>query len=145
MSQAASDRINCYIQVPEEINQLDDIKEGYHNIVGFPNVIRTVDGTIEPIIARTEHELLFITRTGFHAINMLTIHVSDHGFSMAGLSSRTNENSKRARRLEDMNFGASWLLGDSSNPLKKILKQVMNSAIYADLRYNVTQKNTLRY
>lgn len=64
-------RMHNYVKIPDGRNQrLDDIKQGFHNIAGFPNVIGAVDRILVPIIAPTEDEYLYVTRKGFHAINM---------------------------------------------------------------------------
>ena len=39
-------------------------------IIGFPNVLRCVDGTFIRIIAPTENESDFVNRKGFHPLNV---------------------------------------------------------------------------
>ena len=40
------------------------IKEKFHDLAGFPNIIGLIDGTHVRIIAPTEHEEAYVNRKG---------------------------------------------------------------------------------
>ena len=47
-----------------------DIREGFYLIANFPIVLGAVDGTLIPIKAPSEDKHLYVTRKGFHGINV---------------------------------------------------------------------------
>jgi hypothetical protein len=53
------------------------VKEGFHSIAQFPNVIGAIDGTLIPIQGLSgAEEPNFVCRKGYHAINVQA--VADH-------------------------------------------------------------------
>ncbi|XP_028457689.1 putative nuclease HARBI1 [Perca flavescens] len=49
------------------------IKEEFHTIAGFPNVIGCIDGTHIPITAPSENEADYVNRKSIHSINVQII------------------------------------------------------------------------
>ncbi|XP_034169595.2 putative nuclease HARBI1 [Pangasianodon hypophthalmus] len=49
------------------------IKEEFHRIAGFPNVVGCIDGTHIPITAPSEHEADSVNRRTIHSINVQII------------------------------------------------------------------------
>ncbi|MCJ8740328.1 hypothetical protein PDJAM_G00057580 [Pangasius djambal] len=49
------------------------IKEEFHRIAGFPNVVGCLDGTHIPIIAPSENEADYVNRRSIHSINVQII------------------------------------------------------------------------
>ncbi|XP_060561370.1 putative nuclease HARBI1 [Ruditapes philippinarum] len=153
VSRELSLRLSRYDNFPDRrTQQLDDIKDGFHNIAGFPNVLGAVDGTFLPIIAQTEDEHLhvYVTRKGFHAINMQGICDSQNIFlnvvvCWPGSShdAFVSNNSETTMLLEENDYGDSWLLGDSAYPLKRyLLTPVLNFTTQGQIRYNIAHKRT---
>ncbi|XP_060585142.1 putative nuclease HARBI1 [Ruditapes philippinarum] len=151
VSRELSLRLSRYVNFPDgRTQQLDDIKDGFHNIAGFPNVLGAVDGTFVPIIAQTEDEHLYVTRKGFHAINMQGICDSQNIFlnvvvCWPGSShdAFVSNNSETTMLLEENDYSDSWLLGDSAYPLKRyLLTPVLNPTTQGQIRYNIAHKRT---
>jgi hypothetical protein len=151
VSRELSLRLSRYVKFPDgRTQQLDDIKDGFHSIAGFPNVIGAVDGTFVPILAPTEDEHLYVTRKGFHAINMQGICDSQNIFlnvvvRWPGSSHDAFvwNNSETAMLLDENDYGDSWLLGDSAYPLKiYLLTPVLNPTTQGQIRYNIAHKRT---
>ena len=58
--------------------QLNRIKDEFHAICNFPNVVGAIDGTLIPIQGMTsEEEPYFICRKGFHTINVQSVVTAD--------------------------------------------------------------------
>jgi hypothetical protein len=55
-------------------NEINKVKDGFHKIAGFPNVVGAIDGTLIPIqgMAGIE-EPTFVCRKGFHALNIQAV------------------------------------------------------------------------
>jgi hypothetical protein len=63
-------RKDQHIKWPMEIQQLNNIKEGFYKKAHFPNVIGCVDGTHVRIQSPTEDEPSYVNRKGYHSINV---------------------------------------------------------------------------
>ena len=58
--------------------QLNRIKDEFHAICNFPNVVGAIDGTLIPIQGMSsEEEPYFVCRKGFHAINVQAVVTAD--------------------------------------------------------------------
>jgi hypothetical protein len=54
--------------------ELRKVKDGFHGITNFPNVVGAIVGTLIPIQGMAgEDEPSFICRKGFHAINVQAV------------------------------------------------------------------------
>ena len=73
MSTAISRRVKNYITFPREYEELRKIKQGFYDINGFPNVIGAIDGTLIPIKGPSVDEPAYVSRKGFHAINVQAV------------------------------------------------------------------------
>ena len=59
---------------PSTNEELRKVKDGFHSIANFPNVVGAIDGTLIPIQGMAgEDEPSFICRKGFHAINVQAV------------------------------------------------------------------------
>ena len=65
------------IELPSTLEEVSTAKEGFYKIANFPNTIGAVDGTLIPIQAPHEDEAVFVSRKGFHALNVQAIANSD--------------------------------------------------------------------
>lgn len=65
------------IEFPDE---LITVKEGFHAIANFPNVVGAIDGTLIPIIAPPVDEHTYVCRKGFHALNIQAVVDSHYRF-----------------------------------------------------------------
>ena len=64
-------RLNQFISYPLRENRTQrEIKQGFHNIAGFPNVLGVIDGSLVPIQVPSDNEPRFVCRRGYHAINV---------------------------------------------------------------------------
>ena len=61
------------ISFPSTAESINSVKQGFHGIRGFPNVIGAVDGTLVPIKPPSVDEHVFVSRKGFHALNVQVI------------------------------------------------------------------------
>ena len=122
-------------------------------IISFPNVIGAVDGTFVPIIAPSVDEHLYVTRKGFHAINVQGIFESNNMFLNLVVrwpgsihDAFAWSNSKLADIFENGYYINCWLLGDSAYlPKPYLLTPLQTPTTPAERRYNVAHKNTLCY
>ena len=58
-----------YIQFPYRHHQQPDIKQGFHAIAGFPNIIGDIDCTHIIIKAPSHNKFSYVNRKGLHSIN----------------------------------------------------------------------------
>lgn len=65
-----SQRMQDHIKYPFTERGQRIIKQGFYEIAEFPQVLGAVDGTFIPIKALHDDEHLYVTRKGFHAINV---------------------------------------------------------------------------
>ena len=66
-------RSHRFIDFPRNRVSIQETKEDFHDMAHFPNVLGAIDGTLIPIVAPNEHEHLYVSRKGGHALNILAI------------------------------------------------------------------------
>jgi hypothetical protein len=81
------DAIDCSlhnINFPSDASDILHIKEKFASVANFPNVVRSIDGTLIPIIGMSgDDEQVFVCRKSFHAVNVqgvVTAHLPDAHF-----------------------------------------------------------------
>ena len=70
---ALTRRGHQFIRFPRDGQEQRSIKQGFYDMSNFPNCLGAVDGTLVPILAPSEDEHLYITRKGFHALNVQVV------------------------------------------------------------------------
>ncbi|XP_060564401.1 putative nuclease HARBI1 [Ruditapes philippinarum] len=75
-------------QVPQQIKFPTsrteiNTKQRFYEIGGFPNVIGAVDGTYIPLKSPTDDEHLYVTRKGYHAINVQAVFAVLHNMCIS--------------------------------------------------------------
>ena len=66
------------IQFPSDPTDLVRVKADFMKVADFPNVVGAIDGTLIPILGmQSDDEHVFVSRKGFHAINMQGIVTAD--------------------------------------------------------------------
>ena len=120
VSRALSQRINNYITFPSEEQGRISVKQGFYERANFPNVLGAIDGSLIPIKKPTVDEHLFVSRKGFHAINIQAICDAKYKFTSAVVrfpggthDSYIWHNSSISTKIENGEMGTGWLLGDS--------------------------------
>jgi hypothetical protein len=120
VSNALSGVINNYVYLPNDENGFRLLKQGFYERGRFPNVLGAVDGTLIPIKKPSTDEHLFVSRKGFHAINMQGVSDANMKFLSVTIKfpgsthdSYVWNNSAVARKFEQGELGNAWLLGDS--------------------------------
>ena len=58
------------IYLPRNARDINDTKEGFYALAGFPRVVGAIDGSLVPIIAPSDNEPVYVCRKGYHAINV---------------------------------------------------------------------------
>ncbi|XP_040900533.1 putative nuclease HARBI1 [Toxotes jaculatrix] len=103
------------------------IKEEFHGIAGFPNVIGCIDGTHIPITAPSENEGDYVNRKSFHSINVQIICDAAHIITNVEAKwpgsvhdSRIYRESTISNRLERGEIHG-FLLGDRGYPCQRNL------------------------
>ena len=61
---------NRDIYFPRSPGAVISTREGFYNLGGFPKVLGAIDGSLVPIIAPSENEPVYVSRKGYHAINV---------------------------------------------------------------------------
>ncbi|XP_063077094.1 putative nuclease HARBI1 [Engraulis encrasicolus] len=132
---------------PEEIARTNRV---FHAVAGIPRVIGVVDGTLVPIARPTQTEHLYVSRKGFHALNVQVVCDGRGVFTdiVAKWPDGTHDafmwaNSGLCQVAEGGDFGGCWLLGDSGYPLRPFLltpHQQPNTD--AEARFNGAQSTT---
>ncbi|XP_062580377.1 putative nuclease HARBI1 isoform X2 [Saccostrea cucullata] len=113
------------INFPSGQADILQIKEDFLKVSNFPNVVGAIDGTLIPIIGMSgDDEHVFVSRKGFHAINMQGIVTADLKFTniVCKYGGATHDafilaNSSIPEMMEQLP-GGGWLLGDSGYPLR---------------------------
>nr|XP_040025222.1 putative nuclease HARBI1 [Gasterosteus aculeatus aculeatus] len=103
------------------------IKEEFHRIAGFPNVVGCIDGTHIPIIAPSENEADYVNRRSIHSINVQIICDAAHLITNVEAKwpgsvhdSRMYRESTLSNRLETGEIDG-FLLGDRGYPCRPTL------------------------
>ena len=55
------------------VEELREVKRGFFDMRGFPNVIGCIDGTLIPIKTPSEDEPAYVCRKNFHALNIQAV------------------------------------------------------------------------
>ena len=58
------------IHLPRNAREINDTKEGFYGLAGFPRVVGAIDGSLVPITAPSDNEPVYVCRKGYHAINV---------------------------------------------------------------------------
>ena len=124
----------------DEINQL---KEGFHDIANFPDVFGCIDCTHVPISKPRNNLAAFFNRKGFYSINVQL--VCDHQLRIRNVvarwggathDSRIFENSELATACEQGQFNGH-MVGDSGYACRPyLLTPVLNPTTQAERNYN---------
>uniref|UniRef100_UPI0037E73E8A putative nuclease HARBI1 isoform X1 n=1 Tax=Semicossyphus pulcher TaxID=241346 RepID=UPI0037E73E8A len=103
------------------------MKEEFHRIAGFPNVIGCVDGTHIPIRAPSENEGDYVNRKSIHSINVQVICDAAHIITNVEATwpgsvrdSQIYRESPVSHRIERGHFDG-YLLGDRGYPCRSTL------------------------
>lgn len=150
VSHELSRRLHQHIRFPSTAEEIIHVKQGFYSIGHFPNVVGAVDGSFIPIIAPSVDEHLYVTRKGFHAINIQGICDADNLFldivvKWPGCThdSYMWNNCNVSQLFESGQLPNTWLLGDSAYALKPwMMTPLMSPATRAERRYNVSHKRT---
>lgn len=141
--------LHRYVKFPSTDGQINIIKQGFHAIAGFPNVIACIDGTHIPIQAPTQNEWQFVNRKGTHSINIQLM--CDHELKIVNCVVRWPGSTHDSRILTQsgiyrhlqQNPGIGYVLGDSGYPLMQwLMVPVINPADQAERRYNTAHMST---
>lgn len=65
--------ISRYVHMPATRQRVQEIKNGFFQVAGFPNVVGLIDGTHIPIKAPVEDEPAYVNRMSYHSINTQVI------------------------------------------------------------------------
>ncbi|KAL7370675.1 hypothetical protein ABVT39_007405 [Epinephelus coioides] len=140
--------LNNYVQLPSGARQ-DVVRQKYHNIGGFPDVVGCVDGTHVKIKAPSDHENAYVNRKGFHSLNAQLVCDPDliltncvikwpgckhDSFILRQSSIYTDFEEGRATGM---------LLGDLGYPLKRwLMTPYINADTLPKRRYNEAHSKT---
>lgn len=136
------------VRYPTDPGKLLQMKTKFFQVASFPNVVGCIDGVLVGIQTPYEHEVSYVCRKGFHAINVQAISDADMRFINivvkwpgATHDSFILNNSEIAGVLAQHNLG--WLLGDSGYPLKTFLMTPFIHAVQGQqLRYKLAHART---
>lgn len=138
------------IKFPSSIMSLRKIKQQFHSIARFPNVVGAIDGTLIPIKGMGgDDEPIYVSRKNFHALN--TQGVVDAEMRFLNINCRfpgsthdayVMSNSSIPEIMANLPEGG-WLLGDSGYPLKDFLMTPFNTpSTQMEERYNLAHCRT---
>ncbi|XP_062581522.1 putative nuclease HARBI1 [Saccostrea cucullata] len=132
------------IKFPSSVHSLRKIKDEFHNIARFPNVVEAIDGTLIPIKGMsTEDEHIYVSRKNFHALNIQG--VVDAEMRFLNINCRFPGSAHDAYIMSNSTIPdimanlpeGGWLLGDSGYPLKDFLMTPFNNpSTPTEERYN---------
>ncbi|XP_067249432.1 putative nuclease HARBI1 [Chanodichthys erythropterus] len=125
------------------------IKEEFHRIAGFPNVVGCTDDTHVPIIAPSENEADYVNRKSFHSINVQIICDAAHIITNVEAKwpgsvhdSRIYRESTLSNRLECGEIDG-FLLGDRGYPCQpKLMTPYPEPEPGPQQRFNVAHCRT---
>ena len=146
---ALKTRLRQYVCFPSAQNTLENIKQGFHAIAGFPNVVACVDGTHVPIQAPTNNEWEYVNRKGTHFINVQLM--CDHELKIINCVVRWPGSTHDSRILTESEIyrhfhqhpSIEYVLGDSGYALIQwLMVPVLNPVSEAELRYNRAHMST---
>ena len=135
---------NRYISFPRTQEQLTAVKQAFHRVAQFPNVIGAIDGTLISILTPHEDEHLYVSRKGGHSLNILAICDTNMKFLYVVVKypGSTNDayiwsNCHLEQILENGDLGDGWLLGDSGFGLDRhLLTPISDPQTQAERDYN---------
>ena len=113
------------IHLPRNARDINNTKEGFYGLAGFPRVVGAIDGSLVPIIAPSDNEPVYVCTKGYHAINVQGI--ADANLLFTNIVARWPGGTHDAYVLLNSEvyviFEAGvhedgWLLGDSGYPSK---------------------------
>ena len=110
-------RAHNYIKFPENLNQ---VKRRFYEYGRFPNVVGAIDGSLIPIQRPSQHEFLYESRKGGHAINIQIVSEPNKKILSASVKYPATahdsfiwNNSELFQKFQDGEMGNGTLLGDS--------------------------------
>uniref|UniRef100_A0A673AUM4 Putative nuclease HARBI1 n=1 Tax=Sphaeramia orbicularis TaxID=375764 RepID=A0A673AUM4_9TELE len=137
-------RMAKFIRFPHTQNSLNETKQGFFAVAGFPGVIGAIDCTHVQLVPPAGTELVYRNRKHTHSLNVqcvcdakgiITNIVAKYPGSVH--DSYILRNSALFSKLRDGEFGDGWLVGDSAYPLHPfLLTPVLNPTTAAENRYN---------
>ncbi|XP_071088885.1 putative nuclease HARBI1 [Haliotis cracherodii] len=127
--------------------------EEFHQICGFPKVLGCIDCTLIPIQRAKVDEVAYVSRKGYHAVNVQAVCDAKLRFTNvvvlwpgATHDAHIYNNCSLKRALEEEKPDG-WLLGDSGYACKPhLLTPVLNPANSSEERYNrahIGTRNTI--
>ncbi|XP_030018718.1 putative nuclease HARBI1 [Sphaeramia orbicularis] len=117
-------RMVKFIRFPHTQNSLNETKQGFFAVAGFPGVIGATDCTHVQLVPPQTLSMCIITNV-----------VAKYPGSVH--DSYILRNSALFSKLRDGEFGDGWLVGDSAYPLHPfLLTPVLNPTTAAENRYN---------
>uniref|UniRef100_A0A672HG15 Putative nuclease HARBI1 n=1 Tax=Salarias fasciatus TaxID=181472 RepID=A0A672HG15_SALFA len=137
-----------YIQFPYENHRQAEIKQGFHAVAGFPNIIGAIGCTHIAIKAPSHNECSYINSEGYHSIN--TQIICDSTMSLLNVVARWPGGTPDSSILQNSScFNISKLLsglsvlyyvistGDRGYPLKPwLMTPVANPSTPQEQHYN---------
>ena len=150
VSEALTNRAKTYIKMPTNPIALRNIKQKFYELNRFPNVIGAIDGTFIPIKAPFDDEPLYVTRKGFHAINVQAVCSASNMFLnlVVKWPGSTHDahilnTSSLPEKMESGQLNNCWMLGDSAYPLKPwLLTPLQQPTDRSERAYNTSHKRT---
>ncbi|XP_048750173.2 putative nuclease HARBI1 [Ostrea edulis] len=147
------DALNCSllnINFPSESNEILNIKAQFTRVANFPNVVGAIDGTLIPIMGMSgDDEHVFVSRKGFHAINVQGVVTGDLKFIniVSKYGGATHDSyiltNSGIPALMDRLEGGGWLLGDSGYPLGPwLMTPILHPTTPQEERYNASHAKT---
>ncbi|KAJ8339582.1 hypothetical protein SKAU_G00363680 [Synaphobranchus kaupii] len=116
-------RVGRHIRFPQNQQDIQETKQDFYQVGGFPNVVGAIDCTHVPLVPPSETENVFRNRKHTHSVNVQAICYA-HGiitnvvakFPGSVHDSFIFRNSAVHRQMQDMD--GRWLVGDSGYQLQ---------------------------